>query len=173
MDFRQSRASEEFLAVQDDTDERQARYIDQGKMLHRVFSAIRTVGDVAASLRELERQGLADSATTARLGKLISRRMADPLAASWFDGSWQLHNECGILSRDGDGRLQVRRPDRVMTKGREAVVVDFKFGVPRPGYRDQVREYMRLLSGMGYAPVRGFLWYVYSGETEPVDPAPA
>ena len=60
------------------------------------------------------------------------------------------------------------RPDRVMTDGREMIVVDFKFGSPRPEYREQIRQYMALLGRMGYAQVKGYLWFVYSNKIEEV-----
>jgi hypothetical protein len=55
-----------------------------------------------------------------------------------------------------------RRPDRVMTNGKEVVVVDFKFGTERDEYHNQVRQYVQLLRSMGYQNVKGFLWFVYS-----------
>ena len=88
--------------------------------------------------------------------------------ASWFSPRWQLFNECSIISIDDDGRLQQRRPDRVMTDGRQTIVVDFKFGAPRDGYKDQVRQYMSLLQDMGMPDVSGYLWYVYSNKVEEV-----
>lgn len=52
--------------------------------------------------------------------------------------------------------LQTRRPDRVMMKDREVIVVDFKFGKKRKTYNKQVKEYMDLLSDMGYEHIRGY-----------------
>jgi len=77
--------------------------------------------------------------------------------------------EAEILS--GDGRS--RRPDRVMlaTDDEEpcAVIVDYKFGLHKSTrYARQIRDYMALLGAMGYANVRGYLWYVELGETEEV-----
>jgi CRISPR/Cas system-associated exonuclease Cas4 (RecB family) len=48
------------------------------------------------------------------------------------------------------------------------IVVDFKFGHPRPEYQEQVKEYMQLLQPMGYQQVEGYLWYVYSNKIEEV-----
>ena len=51
-----------------------------------------------------------------------------------------------------------------MTCGDRALVVDFKFGTPRPEHQEQVRGYVSLLARMGYASVEGRLWYVYQGQ---------
>ena len=86
--------------------------------------------------------------------------------AEWFQpGRWQLFNECAILSIDPkSGRVANRRPDRVMTDGRQTIVVDFKFGHDRTDYHEQVKRYMELLSDMGHQNVKGYLWLVYKNE---------
>ena len=65
---------------------------------------------------------------------------------------------------------QTRRPDRVMMKDGRLVVVDFKFGKPSKKYNRQVKDYMQLLTRMGYDPkqMEGYLWYVTEGRTEKV-----
>lgn len=48
-----------------------------------------------------------------------------------------------------------------MTRGRRAVVVDYKFGELEPEkYRRQIREYAELLRQMGYERTEGYLWFV-------------
>lgn len=88
--------------------------------------------------------------------------------ADWFSSRWQLFNECSIIALDEEGHLKERRPDRVMTDGKETIVVDFKFGSPKESYHDQVMQYMQLLEDMGMPSVKGFLWYVYSNKVEEV-----
>ena len=39
------------------------------------------------------------------------------------------------------------------------VVIDYKFGQPRRKYRDQVRDYMGLLSQCGLTGLRGYLFF--------------
>ena len=111
---------------------------------------------------------LADEGQKAAIRKLIHQRIRSPRAAGWFDGSWQLYNERAILFKNADGKAQTKRPDRVMVKGDQAVVVDFKFGTPRPEYDEQVTSYCRLLEAMHFQRVEGYLWYVYSGDIKNV-----
>ena len=47
--------------------------------------------------------------------------------------------------------------------------VDFKFGKKRKAYNKQVKEYMDLLSDMGYEHIRGYLWYVFKNELEEIE----
>ena len=98
---------------------------------------------------------------------MIKKRLSDPRVTEWFSPGWTLFNECTILTTE-DGQVKERRPDRVMTDGQRWVVVDFKFGSPKPDYPDQVREYMSLLASMGHQNITGYLWYVYSNKIEEV-----
>lgn len=164
--FMQSNNARKFLAEPDeDADNVQENYISQGKLLHQLFANIRTLDDIDRVLLDFEQDGLIRKGKAAdALRLLIDKRMENPLAASWFDGSWKLFNECTILSRDGAGHLRIQRPDRVMTRKGETVVVDFKFGKPRQSYHEQVAQYAALLQRMGYPAVKAYLWYVYTGE---------
>lgn len=169
--FRQSNQSQEFVHPAAGDDARQEAYIDQGVLLHKVFSALATSADVDRVLDEVDREGLlGDRVKRASLRRLIGRGLASPQVAGWFDGSWTLFREVAILSRTADGQLRVRRPDRVMTRPDETVVVDFKFGRPLEEHATQVREYFSLLSAMGHPAPRGYLWYVYTNQVQEVKP---
>lgn len=168
VEFRQSNQSRDFIDASGDDDEgQQAGYIKAGKILHSVFATIETRADIDKALFRLELDGvLYDTTITAEsIRTMLRKRLEDPRVADWFSGRWRLFNECTILSTDpATGRLLQRRPDRVMTDGREMIVVDFKFGRQRPEYFDQVKEYMELLSGMGYENITGYLWFVYTNK---------
>ena len=164
IEFLQSNQAKDFLADNEE-EEQQESYISQGKLLHRLFANIQTTADIDAALLDFEQQGLiAAGKPTESLRKLIDKRMENPVVAKWFDGSWQLFNECTILSRNQEGILCPQRPDRVMVRDGKAVVVDFKFGKPQQRYHEQVAHYADLLTRMGYQPVEAYLWYVYTGE---------
>jgi ATP-dependent exoDNAse (exonuclease V) beta subunit len=169
IEFRQSNQSVDFIRGDEEPD-RQEQYIRQGKLLHRIFSTIRTLEDVDAVLKRMQMDGVVDSRHTASsLKNLVSKAVSTPQVASWFSGEWELFNERSMLQQI-DGELVVRRPDRVMIQleGGEVVVVDFKFGKRRQEYRQQVYEYMQWLRQMGHPQVKGYLWYVYKNELEEV-----
>lgn len=113
-------------------------------------------------------EGSLDEQEAGRLRRMVAQALGDPLARSWFDGSWDcVRNEQTIVV---PGETTVRRPDRVMTHGDRAVVVDYKFGeLQAARYRTQIGSYMLLLRQMGYTDVEGYLWYVKLGRTEKVE----
>ena len=170
-EFRQSNRSRDFVESNTDTLSPQRTYIKMGNVLHNLFSSIRTLADIDSVLRQLEFEGIlyGEDISAERIREMLNRRLSHPQVASWFDPHWTLFNECTILSTDSDtGAVVERRPDRVMTDGKQTLVVDFKFGKPCSDYHDQVRNYMSLLTRMGHPNVKGYLWYVYSNKIEEV-----
>lgn len=163
--FRQSGESVRFTHAAQESADNQEEYINRGKMLHDLFSRIRTKADVDAQVDNMFGYGLIDSLEQAEaLKRSIHGHIGKSGVDSWFDGNYRLFNETSILFRD-NGVMQTRRPDRVMIMpdGR-AVVVDFKFGSEREEYHHQVQEYMELLHKMGFQNVEGHIWYVYSNK---------
>ena len=161
IEFKQSNRSAEFIRGEEETGE---RYIRQGQLLHNLFSVIRTQDDIPSAIERLRFEGIIESAEQERqIKKLTEWALNHPLVKEWYSGNWELYNECAIIYKE-KGELQARRPDRVMMKDGKVVVVDFKFGKKRTDYNKQVRDYMNLLSDMGYENIRGYLWYVFDNE---------
>lgn len=171
LSFRQSNRSKDFIALQDEENDelQQRQYIQMGSILHQVFSTIRTAADIDSALKRLQLEGvLYDEQVTAdKVAAMLRKRLQNSRVADWFSDRWTLFNECTILTVE-DGNIVERRPDRVMTNGKEWVVVDFKFGSPKDEYHDQVCEYMALLAEMGHTNIKGYLWFVYSNKIEEV-----
>lgn len=169
IEFKQSNRSAEFIQG-DDEEEDSSRYIRQGQLLHNVFASIEKEGDLETAVGELYAEGIIESdEQMIQIQKLARWALNKPEVRQWYDGSWQLYNECSIIYTDEEGNMQTRRPDRVMMKNGKVVVVDFKFGKKKENYRKQVREYMDLLGTMGYRNIEGYLWYVFSNELEQVN----
>ena len=166
IEFKQSNRSASFIEGEDDGS---SKYIRQGEIMHNLFSMVRTPKDVPSAIERLRMEGIIESGAHERqILKLTNWALNHPKVKEWFSGTWELYNECAILYRE-NGVLQTRRPDRVMMKDGEVIVVDFKFGKPYPEYEAQVREYMDLLEDMGYDHVRGYIWYVFYNELEEIN----
>ncbi len=166
-EFRQSNKSRDFIEGDDGLKE--VSYIKIGNVLHNIFSTIRTHADIPQALNQLQQDGILydDEVTREKITDLLRKRLKEKHVLDWFSERWQLFNECTILSFK-DGNVLERRPDRVITDGKETHVIDFKFGKPNPKYYNQVREYMHLLQSMGMPHVHGWLWYVYLNKVEEI-----
>ena len=170
VNFRQSNRSQAFIEAEESDEIERLNYIQTGSVLHQIFSMIRTTEDIEDALKQLQFEGVLydERITPERITSMLRKRLQDPRVADWFSSHWTLFNECTILTME-DGEVKERRPDRVMTDGQQWVVVDFKFGSPKPEYYDQVREYLALIKTMQpEAEVDGYLWFVYSNKIEEV-----
>lgn len=182
MDFRQSNDAERYIhqagdELLDYPERAEApapmSYIEQGKLLHEIFSNIVRADELEkALLSYVDRGILKDEEQIDKIRRIFTNALENPQAKSWFDGTYQVLNECEIVHLDEDGRQVSHRTDRVMVAEDEVIVVDFKFGRPNPDkYEPQVQNYMSLLSQMYPGrKISGYLWYVYRNTIEPVAP---
>lgn len=169
IEFRQSNRSADFIAGVDE-EESEQRFINRGRLLHTLFSAIRTEADIEDAISRLVFEGvIGRKETEEEIRELTKQAFELPQVKEWYDGTWRLFNECDIIWKE-NGELRTRRPDRVMMKDGRMVVVDFKFGKSSKKYNRQVKDYMQLLTRMGYdsKQMEGYLWYVTEGRTEKV-----
>ena len=109
--------------------------------------------------------GEISGADAATLKSNIANAMTNEEVKGWFGGTWEeVFVEREIIA---DGRFH--RPDRVMVRGGEAVVMDYKFGLNRSNkHIEQINLYASLLRQMGYESVKGYLWYLSIGEVDRV-----
>ena len=167
VEFRQSNRSADFIQGIDE-EESDDRFINRGRLLHTLFSGIETVDDIEPAIERLVHEGIIRNAEKEEMLREIAiKAFSLPQVQDWYSGKWKLFSECSILYKQ-DGMLQIRRPDRVMMKDGEVIVVDFKFGKERSHYRKQVHEYMQLLAQMGHKHITGYLWYVDEERIVPV-----
>ncbi len=134
--------------------------ISRGKLLHELFEKIATVSDVLPSLRRMVSEGKIDTKISEEYFQIIEELLAEDPFNAWFGGDWKVLNERDILR--GDEKRH--RPDRVMIKGNELVVVDYKTGSKSDKDFAQVRGYLKDFSKMGYVAPKGYLWYISNNE---------
>ena len=168
IEFKQSNKSADFIKGLD-ADESDDRFINRGQLLHHLFSVIKTKDDIDRAIDQLMFEGVIDSREMEKeIRDLTEDAFAMPQVQDWYSGNWKLFNECAIIYQK-NGMLQTRRPDRVMMNPDHTIVVDFKFGKPNKKYAKQVKEYMNLLSEMGYSNISGYIWYVDEKRIENID----
>ena len=159
VEFKQSNRSADFIEGISE-EESDSRFINRGRMLHTLFSAIETSADIDQAIERLVFEGvIREEDRRMMIDEVVAKAFSLPEVQDWYSGTWTLFNECPIIYKE-NGILQTRRPDRVMMRDGQVVVVDFKFGKENPKYNKQVKGYMQLLARMGYSGISGYLWYV-------------
>ena len=134
----------------------------RGIVLHDILSEVRTPDELDAAVDAAVRDGRLGAAEGAEARKLLRERIAAHPA--WFPATLdgvEICNEVDLFDTDG----AVERPDRVILRGKQAVIVDYKFGAELPSYRRQLQRYARLWHELGYEIGGAYIWYVEEDKT--------
>lgn len=138
----------------------QREKINYGIHLHTVLSRIRYASEIPETLEQLLDEGMITENEKPDLSHKIDTLLQNPQVALWFAPGWEVRTEVPILLPGG----MEYRIDRLMTKEKKAVVVDFKTGTTSKADQRQVLDYMDVLRRMNFFEVDGFLLYVRTGE---------
>lgn len=130
----------------------------RGIVLHDIMSGVIAPGDLHKAVAAAVDKGLLPEEDAEDVESRLHAAITSGVAKGWFpDDASMVWNETSIFDTDG-GQY---RPDRVVGDADGGIVViDYKFGEPKPAHKSQVLGYMSLFSRMGYKDVKGALWYV-------------
>lgn len=132
----------------------------RGLVMHDILSHISTEDDLESGVNLSLYSGDISPAERVEIIRELRDRLHSVSDRHWFDGYYTHRNEMEIILP-----MEIRRPDRVMTKGDKAIVLDYKFGsLKLPKYKKQLKGYMDALLKMGYRDVKGYLWYLEDNE---------
>ncbi len=139
-----------------------------GILMHSILCEASDLKDIEQRISQAHINGQITTEQAEMLTAIMTREFGRDCVKEWFSGTWDyVRNEQDIICGEIVG---TRRPDRVMTKGRHAVVVDYKFGAEKTNsHRRQIIRYITLLRQMGYTEIEGYLWYLTLGEIEHVE----
>ena len=130
---------------------------EHGLLMHKILEHINTVADIERYVNQYCPPELFPMAEKQEIAEKLRQKITDKHVAHWFDDSWDhILTEQPLLQQNG----VEKRPDRMLIKGNDVTIIDYKFGKEQPeSYKKQVKEYMNILSQMGYT-AQGFIWYV-------------
>ena len=144
--------SERFFMLQETED---AQNITIGNQVHEVLSAINTSDDLAPVLKQMQQAGELDEKAVLAVSSRITKLFEDPNISPWFSDGFEVLNEREIWH---DNRIH--KPDRILTQGKKAIVIDYKKEKEGESHHEQVRRYMRAMRALGFEEVEGHLIYV-------------
>jgi len=130
--------------------------INYGILVHKILSEIRSTSEIEQVINRQLFEGLISEEEKKNLEQKITELMAVPEVSDFFSPQWTVRSEREIILPDGE----ILRPDRVLIKGKQAVVIDFKTGKESPSHEAQVRRYAEVLLAMDYIDVKKYIVYV-------------
>lgn len=126
-----------------------------GILFHELLSVLSSVKDPYTQVSEFLLDRVEDAATAERLLDESGFFISESTRYGWFDPSYQILNEAELLLDDGT----VIRPDRLLIRNDEVIVIDYKTGAEEKQHESQVRKYAAALQQMGYTKIEMYLVY--------------
>lgn len=130
----------------------QQRY---GNQLHLLLSVVENSDEIAEKIRSLHLEGLIETAFLEKLTAQMEQIFALEAYQELLNDNSEILNEQGIIIRENE----TKRPDKIIVKPNETIVIDYKTGIPNAKHLVQVQLYADTLAEMGYPNVRGIVFY--------------
>ncbi len=140
------------------TDERKSK-INYGNLVHRILSYVKSMDDFKRALDLIYFEESLSGEQAEELRAHLKLLFENKEVRKWFAQGWKVKNEAPILTKDGE-----YRPDRVIWRENDTLVIDYKTGAKKNEHVKQVRHYKELLEKMEYQGIRAYLWYLKDGE---------
>jgi ATP-dependent helicase/nuclease subunit A len=160
----------EHLAVRQDSDRFfmlqggvEAENITSGNQVHEVLSMIQDAASLDAVLNQLTLEGSITQTALPKIKEKVKVLLDHPQVNAWFESDFEALTEREMFY---EGRIL--KPDRVLVKNDQAIVIDYKKDKSSEAYQAQVQRYMQAMRSLGYPNVTGFLVYVDKVEVEEV-----
>lgn len=177
--FRQSDMSKIYLMDPESygsEDNTTLNFIEEGKLIHAIFSDIHTIEDVDNAVMKQMFEGIILEKDVYKYASKI-KNYIENAPTGWFDESAKVVNERAILvkKKDKKGKVSIenKRPDRMVMTDDKVIIIDYKTGDPgedsKTEYRKQIKEYANLMKKIGYTNVEANLWYLEKGDIEKVE----
>lgn len=130
---------------------------EHGLLMHQILEHITTMEDIDRCILQYSPIELMDIQERNELASSLREKLANPRVAPWFTNNWDsILTEQPLMLPNGIEK----RPDRMLVRGKDITVIDYKFTKEHEeSHIKQVREYMHILSQMGYT-TKGYIWYV-------------
>ncbi|MBS1950290.1 MAG: ATP-dependent helicase [Cytophagales bacterium] len=146
-------------------DSDQQEKMKYGVSLHATVAKIKYSNDIDRVLLDLQSNGSIHTSLKEKLNRDLSKMMNNRQVADWFSDRWNVQTEVVTLLPGG----KELRIDRLLTKDKHAIVIDFKTGDPLKADYHQVTEYCDVLVKMGFQ-AEGYLVYLNDDDVQRVVP---
>lgn len=145
-------------------DNEKSRALKRGTIIHRVFELTENADGITKSVHLLQNEGFLQDDQIDEVTEIARSFFDKKEFKNWFDGTWEVLNERDILSGD-----KIYRPDKVLIKPDQTVVIDYKSGLKENKHIKQINQYADLLEIIGYKNIKKFLIYLDQQEISEVE----
>jgi len=138
--------------------ENKKQAIKYGMLLHDILAEITTIDDWKNNkekhLAAIKKEDQAQITT------IIDKLLSHPELKDYFTNNYQILNERSILIPNKQAHFIQKRPDRIVVKNNQAIIIDYKTGQPKSSHSQQLADYAQLLQEIGFEVAKKIIVYV-------------
>ncbi len=112
-----------------------------GMLVHRILENTRIVADWQKELQRENKSGFWDKSAIEEAANILNGFFRSAEVQDWFSGEWSAFPEPEMLDEKGN----LFRADRILVKGNQVLLIDFKTGLPSEEHRNQILSYRKTL----------------------------
>lgn len=131
--------------------------LDKGLLIHALLAELNDRNDLEKVLNWARQKGLVDELTVPELTEELEFLLNHEALKDCYEPGCRIRNEAELITSEG----KILRPDRVVFKDEETVLIDYKTGKEQEKeHSRQLELYATALLDMGYRNIRQVLVYL-------------
>lgn len=135
----------------------QQEAISYGNVVHEILAFVKDKSDIDLAVVKAMENGLVTFDQSEKVLLTLQEIVNHPELTIYFDGKDKILNEQTIVQKEG----KILKPDRVvLTKSKEAYLLDYKTGAVNAKYTRQIQEYQDAIEDLGYKVLKKALVYI-------------
>ncbi len=135
-----------------------------GNQFHALMAELNSSDHIESTIQRLVAEGILELGFVDQLKEKAEQIFNHPTYASLFKGSTRILSERSIILDE----MSTVRPDKIICKAAETIVIDYKTGANNPKHIEQMQCYIETLRSMDMPDVRGFIYYTSRNELQPL-----
>jgi hypothetical protein len=158
------------IALQDKKEMIQQDYLSNeqrfGNQFHLAIDQISVASQIDATIDQLINQGEIERLFKVEMVKKLTLLFENKTYTSLFENAIEILSEQSILI---DSQT-TKRPDKIILKEHETIVIDYKTGSVKPTHSQQILLYISLMNEMNFPSVKGYIYYSTTNELIAINP---
>ena len=135
-----------------------------GNQFHAVMAELNAADEIEATIQRMEAEGALEIGFVDQLKEKAKQIFSHPTYATLFTDATRILSERSIILDEQN----TVRPDKIICKATETIVIDYKTGANTPKHIEQMQGYVETLRAMEMPDVRGFIYYTSKNELQPL-----
>lgn len=155
------------ISLQDQSVLKDSNYLSAeqrfGNQFHLAMALINDPRSIEATVLQLCKEGEIETEFVAGIKEKIKSIFKIPAFLQLFESAHEILNEQSIILDEKN----LRRPDKLILKEFETIILDYKTGVPSKKDEKQMKEYISTIEKMELPSVKGYILYTFNNELKP------